>query len=70
VVLNFSSLLFEASCFLSNCLVMALNLGKPKEVSRCLAPVNPNVATQIVSKQQREKLSKVIRHWGEIVDFR
>jgi hypothetical protein len=49
---------------------MALNLGKPKEVSRCLAPVNPNVATQIVSKQQREKLSKVIRHWGEIVDFR
>ncbi len=51
MVLNFFSLFFESFCFSSNRLVMALNLGKPKEVNRCLAPMNPNVVVQVVSKR-------------------
>jgi hypothetical protein len=43
---------------------MALNLGKPKEVNWCLALVNPNVVTQVVSKWQREKLGKVSQTLG------
>jgi hypothetical protein len=51
VVLNFFIQLFEVFCFSSNRLVMALNLGKPKEINQCLAPMNPNVVIQVVSKR-------------------
>jgi hypothetical protein len=38
---------------------MALDLGKSKEARKCLSPLDPNVAVQIVSKRQREKLGRV-----------
>ncbi len=47
--------------------MMALNLGKPKEVSWCLALVNPNVAIQVVNKWQREKLGKVSQTLGRVL---
>ncbi len=43
---------------------MALNLGKPKEVNRCLAPMNPNVAIQVISKWQIKKLGRVNQTLG------
>lgn len=43
---------------------MPLNLGKPKEVNRCLAPMNPNVAIQVISKRQIEKLGRVDQTLG------
>jgi len=39
---------------------MALDSGKSKETKKCLAFLEPNnMAIQIVSKRQREKLGRV-----------
>jgi len=47
--------------------MMALNLGKPNEVSWSLALVNPNVAIQVVNKWQRDKLGKVSQTLGRVL---
>jgi hypothetical protein len=38
---------------------MALDLRKSKEANKCFAPLDPSVVVQIISKRQREKLSRV-----------